>query len=61
MNESYWIDYHFVHEKLQANRLSPVYIPSDAQAADLFTMALGASQFHLLMGKLGICNLYVPT
>lgn len=55
------LDCHFVRDEFQANRISQPYIPSEIQPTDLFTKALGSSQFHSLMGKLGICNLHSPT
>lgn len=55
------IVYHFIRNELQAQRITPAYIPTEAQPMDIFTKALGQSQFHLLLGKLGICNLHTPT
>lgn len=55
------IDFYFVCDEFLGNCISPSYIPTDVQPADLFIEALGSSQFHALLDKLGICNLHTPT
>lgn len=55
------IDCHFIRDEFLANRISPTYIPITAQPANLFTKALGSSQFHALLDKLCIGNLHVST
>lgn len=55
------IYYNFVRDEFLANRIRPAHIPTNAQSADVSTKALGQSQFHLLLGKLRICNLQAPT
>lgn len=55
------IDCHLIRDELQAQRISPIYIPTDAQSANIFTKALGHTQFHALLGKLSICNVHAPT
>ena len=55
------IDCHFVREKLVAGVLSTSYIRSGDQLADIFTKALGRSQFSSCLSKLGVCNLHAPT
>lgn len=54
------IDCHFVHHEFHANHIFSTYLSTDAQLADIFTKALGASQFHNSLGKLDICNLHAP-
>ena len=55
------IDCHFVQECLVRRDLFLSYLPSRQQPADLFTKALGSSQFLQLRGKLGLINLHAPT
>lgn len=55
------IDCDFVYDELQAQHISPVYVPITFHPVDIFTKALRQSHFQSLMSKLGICNLYVPT
>lgn len=55
------INCHFVRYEFQAILVVPTNLPSEIQPTDIFTKALGSSQFHLLLGKLGICDLYAPT
>ena len=55
------IDCHTVREKLQAGILSPSYIPTQYQVADIFTKALGKEQFLTLRHKLGVHDLHLPT
>lgn len=55
------IDCHIVREKLQAGLISPSYVPSHAQVADIFTKPLGNEQFHALSGKLGLRDIHSPT
>jgi len=54
------MDCHFVQERLLSGDLTTGYVPSKYQVADIFTKALGKSQFPVLMGKLGIVNPYAP-
>ena len=55
------IDCHIIREKLQAKTISPSYIPSRFQLADIFTKALGKEQFVTLCGKLGLHDIHSPT
>lgn len=47
------IDCHIVREKLQAGIISPSYVPTQYQLADIFTKALGQERFLTLRHKLG--------
>ena len=42
------IECHIVREKLQAGIISPSYVPTQYQLADIFTKALGKEQFFTL-------------
>ena len=55
------IDCHIVREKLQAGMISPSYMPTRLQLADVFTKALGKDQFVTLRNKLGLHDIHSPT
>ena len=55
------IDCHIVREKMQSGLISPCYVPTKMQLADIFTKALGRDQFEGLKGKLGVQNIHSPT
>ncbi|BBG95721.1 wall-associated kinase 2 [Prunus dulcis] len=55
------IDCHIVREKLQAGIISPSYVPTRFQLADIFTKALGKDQFVILRDKLGLHDIHSPT
>ncbi|GMJ03309.1 cysteine-rich RLK (RECEPTOR-like protein kinase) 8 [Hibiscus trionum] len=55
------IDCLFIRDCILQNELLPFHVSSKDQVADLLTKALGKTQFHYLLGKLGIQNLYAPT
>ena len=52
---------HIVREKLQAGIISPSYVPTQYQLADIFTKALGKKRFLTLRHKLGVHDLHLPT
>lgn len=52
------IDWHFIRDEFQVQRIILAYVPTSAQLADIFTKTLGQSLFPSLLGKLGICNLH---
>jgi len=55
------IDCHIVREKLQAGVVSPSYVPTRFQLADIFTKALGKDQFVTLHNKLGLHDIHSLT
>ena len=55
------IDCHIVREKLQAGIISPSYVPTQYQLADIFTKALGKKQFFDAMTQVGVHDLHQPT
>lgn len=55
------IDCHIIREKLQAEMISPLYVPTLFQLADVLTKALGKDQFVTLCNKLGIHDIHSPT
>jgi hypothetical protein len=52
------IDCHVVREKLQAGVIKPIHVSSSQQVADILTKALGKTQFHSLLRKMNILNVY---
>lgn len=54
---------HFIREHIQSQSgfLNFVHVPSKHQLADPLTKALPLAQFHPLMSKLGIHDIYHPT
>nr|GEX88332.1 homogeneously-staining region [Tanacetum cinerariifolium] len=50
------IDCHFVRDKIKAGQIITSYIPTTAQAADIFTKALTTYPFNQCLAKLGMCD-----
>ncbi|GAU34891.1 hypothetical protein TSUD_144220 [Trifolium subterraneum] len=55
------VDCHFIRDEIVRQNLQPSYVPTHTQLADTFTKALGCTQFHTLLDKLGIWNPHAPT
>lgn len=55
------IDCHLVREKLHQGLLKTLHVSSKEQIADLLTKSLYPTQFHYLLSKMGIHNLYAPS
>lgn len=55
------VDCHFVRDAIKDGLISPTYVPTTSQLADIFTKALGKRQFEFLFAKLGISNPHAPT
>nr|KYP64877.1 Copia protein [Cajanus cajan] len=54
------MDCHFVRDELLQGTISTHHVSSHAQPADIFTKALGKTQFDRILSKLGICNPSAP-
>ncbi|KAG7589765.1 GAG-pre-integrase domain [Arabidopsis suecica] len=54
------LDYHFVREQVQSNKLRVSHITSADQLADALTKPLPRTRFHYLATKIGLST-YVPT
>lgn len=52
------IDYHIIRKKLQARILKTLHVTFQNQLANILSKALHPSQFHGLLGKMGIHHLY---
>ena len=50
------VDCHFLRDAILDGLITPSYVPTRTQLADIFTKALGKSQFDLLLSKLGILD-----
>ena len=55
------VDCHFVRDAIIDGLISPTHVSTTSQLADIFTKALGKSQFDLLLSKLGIFDSHAPT
>jgi len=55
------VDCHFVRDELVKGVIHTIYVPTREQLTDIFTKALGKSQFDYLLRKLGIRDLHAPT
>ena len=55
------VDCHFIRDAITEGLIAPSYIPTYMQLADIFTKALGKSQFDCLLSKLGIVPSHPPT
>ena len=51
------IDCYLIREKLQDGIIQTFHIPPAQQPSNLLTKALGSTQFHFLLGKLGVMNI----
>lgn len=52
------IDYHLVREKIQLGFIYTLHVSTHSQLADIFTKPLGSVQFHSLLSKMNILNIY---
>ena len=52
------IDCHFIQEKIQDGVIKTFHVPTRHQIADFFTKALGHKQFHYLLSKMNLLNIY---
>ena len=50
------VDCHFVRDAITEGLLAPSYVSTSVQLTDIFTKALGKSQFQFLLSKLGILD-----
>lgn len=54
-------DCHSVRDAVQDRLIVTRHVRTTEQLADIMTKALGSSQFHYLLNKLGVRNLHAPT
>ncbi|XP_021716659.1 uncharacterized protein LOC110684511 [Chenopodium quinoa] len=55
------VDCYYLRDAIQDGIISPSYVKTTEQLADIFTKALNKQQFMYLLGKLCICDLHAPT
>jgi len=55
------VDCHFVCDEIMIGNIQPSYVPTRSQLADIFTKALGRTQYETLLSKLGIQDFCAPT
>ena len=55
------VDCYFIRDELVKGVIRTVFVPTHEQLVDIFTKALGKSQFEYLLRKLGIRDLHAPT
>ncbi|RVW66875.1 Retrovirus-related Pol polyprotein from transposon RE1 [Vitis vinifera] len=55
------IDCHLVRDKVQSGVLKPMFVSTEHQLADVLTKALHPSSFKLLIGKMGLKNIFSPS
>lgn len=55
------VDYHLVPDKLQtASVIKPLHVHKSHQMSDLLSKSLGNNQFHHLLSKMEVINIYTP-
>ena len=55
------VQYHYVRDRFEAGVISPEYVPTKAQLADLFTKALPLDQFKVLRSEIGVVRAWPPS
>ena len=55
------IDCHFVRQHVQSGMLKLIHVKSAHQLANILTKSLPSPQFHALIAKLGLIDIYLPT
>ena len=55
------IDCHFIREKVVQGIIKLVHVPSTHQLADLSTKSLPNPQFKILLSKMGVHNIFLPS
>ena len=54
------VDIHFIREKVRSGIVSPYFVPSSDQTADVFTKSVGPSLLKSSIVKLGLVNAFAP-
>ena len=55
------LDCHLIREKIEEGLVRTLLVISQNQLADLMTKPLGSHQFHFLVNKMGVNNIYAPS
>ena len=54
------VDIHFIREKVRSGIISPQFVPSSEQTADMFTKSVRPSLLKVSLVKLGLVNVFAP-
>ncbi|GFY89235.1 hypothetical protein Acr_06g0011750 [Actinidia rufa] len=54
------LDVHFIREKVRSEIITPHFVPSSEQAADMFTKSIGPSLLKTSLSKLGLVDIFAP-
>ncbi|GFY93864.1 hypothetical protein Acr_09g0003100 [Actinidia rufa] len=54
------VDVHFIREKVRSEIITPHFVPSSEQAADMFTKSIGPSLLKTSLSKLGLVDIFAP-
>lgn len=54
-------DCHFIRDAIKEGVITPSYVSTKIQLADIFTKALGKAQFEFFLDKMGIRDLHAPS
>ncbi|GFY95374.1 hypothetical protein Acr_10g0007590 [Actinidia rufa] len=52
------VDIHFIREKVRSGVITPSFVPSSAQTADMFTKSIGPSLLKSSLVKLGLVDIF---
>lgn len=55
------LDCHLVREKVQSGDIKTMHLSTTNQLADLLTKALGGVRFRMLLNKMGVLNIHMPS
>ena len=54
------VDRHFIKEKLNSGNICTPFVKSGDQLADVLTKSLASRQFHFILSKLGMRDIFAP-
>ena len=52
------VDIHFIREKVRSGVITPSFVPSSTQTADMFTKSIGPSLLKSSLVKLGLVDIF---
>ena len=54
------IDRHFIKENITSGVICTPFVKTGDQLADIFTKGVGSRQFHFMLSKLGLRDIFIP-